>query len=155
MKQAIYNVFFRNSIGDETSSTFLTKECNVLSLARLYSQQNPIIGVPVRYEYVREYEEPKYVSLNESKVLCSFIAKFSNDVCPKCGEDVLAGESVKWTDTHRNKLMHASCEAASKPIIPSEVENELSEVFLRGELYADVRDPYQQDGTFDDPRYDG
>lgn len=72
-------------------------------------------------------------------LLCSFIAKFTNDVCPKCGEDVVAGESVKWTDTHRNKLMHADCMPQSKPDVPLQVQNELTDMFLRGELYADAQ----------------
>ncbi len=78
-------------------------------------------------------------------VLCAFVAKFTNDVCPKCGEDIVAGEPVKWTDTHRNKLMHDSCEPVAKSPIPPEVENELYDTFIRCQNYYDQTREYDHD----------
>jgi hypothetical protein len=56
-----YRVTFRNSVGDETTRNLSVTEnefgvvgADIWGIARLYSEQNPIVGVATRCEYVSE-----------------------------------------------------------------------------------------------------
>jgi hypothetical protein len=69
-------------------------------------------------------------------MLLSFSARYAGR-CIRCGEDINSGESVKWSDTHRTKLIHTDCKSQDKELPSPEAQDELERAFLRGEFYPD------------------